>query len=909
MSLLRRPLRLRPLVLSLLPLLGISPLALAAEGAAPTELEAVKITGSRIPRASVEGPSPVTVITQQQIEAQGYRSAFEALSALTENTGSVQGEDFGNTFTPAANTINLRGLGPNRTLVLVNGRRQSDYPLAYEGSVNVVNLANIPSALIDRIEVLTGGASAVYGSDAIAGVVNIILKKTYEGVGINLKAGTTGQGGGDNQRLQVVGGSSSDQWDAIFGLEIANRKAIYGSQRDFMDSLTDDPRGVAPLPTAVAYRRNASTSTYIDPGLAGCDASVGLYGGSVFRAQNPRQGAYCGSNEAAATFWTVQTEKRNIDAYSALTWRLNERQELFADVAIGTARIYNNTRAPSWTSSRNYFYNQASGQLESWYRRFAPEEIGGVQRNANRFLETSWSFNVGARGSLGSSDWDYEAAYSRSRYENRTRRPVLLAGINDYLLGPKLGTRNGVDVYAPDPARLYQPLTPNEYADLSATQESRNAAWLQAATFSVNGQLFDLPGGRAALAAVLEAGSQGYNNRPDPRLATGEFWNTSAGIPAGGERDRYAAGVELQLPLLERLTATVAGRYDQYRAAGDHIGKATWSAGLEFRPIDTLLLRASAATSFRAPDMNYVFASETRGYNPGMTDYWRCRSAGQAYDDCDYSGLSIDYTSGANPQLQPETATSYGAGFVWSPSPNVDFTADYYDIRIDQEVTNLDSSRILRDEADCRLGQTVGGDARDINSAQCQDALSRVIRNPADAAVQPNQVVRVLINPINAASESVRGIDLKANTRWDAGRYGQFSARLAYSLVIDHEYRQFAEDEAIDQRNSLDSYQWRSKVNGSVTWAINDWTATLYGIRYGSLPKTDGSGRIAPYMTYNASVYRRLTDNASVGLIVNNLRDSRPPADRNGGGWPFYPVGNYDPYGRQLWLEFDYRFL
>ncbi len=96
----------------------------------------------------------MTVISREQIDAQGYRNAFDALSALTENTGNVQGEDFGNTFTPAANTINLRGLGPNRTLVLVNGRRQADYPLAYEGSVNVVNLANIPSALIERIEVL-----------------------------------------------------------------------------------------------------------------------------------------------------------------------------------------------------------------------------------------------------------------------------------------------------------------------------------------------------------------------------------------------------------------------------------------------------------------------------------------------------------------------------------------------------------------------------------------------------------------------------------------------------------------------------------------------------------------------------------------------------------------------------------
>ncbi|WP_268595884.1 hypothetical protein, partial [Escherichia coli] len=135
-----------------------------------------------------------------------------------------------------------------------------------------------------------------------------------------------------------------------------------------------------------------------------------------------------------------------------------------------------------------------TGNLESWYRRFAPEEIGGLPRNANRFLENSWSFNVGARGQIGDSGWDYEAVYSRSRYENRTRRPVLLAGINEYLLGPKLGVRNGVEVYAPDPARLFQPLTPNEYEGLSDYQ---NVAWLQTFSASVNGRLFALPGGDA----------------------------------------------------------------------------------------------------------------------------------------------------------------------------------------------------------------------------------------------------------------------------------------------------------------------------------------------------------------------------------------------------------------------------
>lgn len=907
MSAPHKAMRPRPLVLALSSLMLASLPAFAQESA-PTTLQEVKVTGSRIPRASVEGPSPVTVISREQIDAQGYRNAFDALSALTENTGNVQGEDFGNTFTPAANTINLRGLGPNRTLVLVNGRRQADYPLAYEGSVNVVNLANIPSALIERIEVLAAGASAVYGSDAIAGVVNIILKDRFEGVDVNVRAGGTQQGGGDNQRVQVVGGSSGERWDGLFGFEFDVRKAIHARQRDFMDSLDDDPAGKAPQATAIAYRRNAATGRNIDPGVNGCDAASDIYGGSVFRANNPRQGWYCGSNEAAASYWTVQTQKRNLNGYGLLTFHVNETTDLFADVAVGSARIYNNTRAPTWTSARNYFYNQTTGNLESWYRRFAPEEIGGLPRNANRFLENSWSFNVGARGQIGDSGWDYEAVYSRSRYENRTRRPVLLAGINEYLLGPKLGVRNGVEVYAPDPARLFKPLTPGEYEGLSGYQESRNAAWLQTFSASVNGRLFALPGGDAALAAVVEAGSQGYRNRPDPRLGTGEFWNTSAGIGAGGDRDRYAAGVELQLPLLKSLTTTLAGRYDQYRAGGEHIGKATWSFGVEFRPIESLLIRGSAATSFRAPDMNYVFATETRGYNPGMTDYWRCRTAGQSYDNCDYNGLSIDYSNRANAQLQPETAKSYGFGVVWSPLSGLDFSADYYDIRIDNEVTSLDTSRILRDEADCRLGRTLGGEARDIGSPLCQDALSRVIRNPSTATVQPDQVTRVLINPINAASESVRGLDLKGNWRFDAGRYGRFTTRLAYTVVLEHTYRQFSDDPERDIRNSLDDYQWRSKANGSITWNQGDWTTTLYGNRFGSLPKTDGSGRIAPYMTYNASVFRQFGENLSVGVIVNNLRDSRPPADRNGGGWPFYPVGNYDPYGRQYWLQLDYRF-
>lgn len=876
-----------------------------------TTLEQVVVTGSRIPRATLEGPSPVTVISKEDIDAQGYRSVFDALSALTQNTGVVQGEDFGNTFTPAANTLNLRGLGPNHTLVLVNGRRLADYPLAYEGSVNVVNLANIPSALIQRIEVLAGGASAIYGSDAVAGVVNIILKEKFDGTDVNVRIGGTEEGGGQNQRVQLVSGWSNDTVDAVFGIELFHRQAIWGDQRDFMDSLLDNPSGTALLPTQVGFRRNARTNGYIDPG-ANCAGLGGLYHGSTFRANNPRQGWFCGSNEASPAFWTLQTQKKNADAYGSVTWHVGERTDVFADVQLGISTIENNTRAPSWTSDNNYFLNQATGLNEIWYRRIAPEEIGSAHANNNRFLERSWAFTAGIRGEFGESEWGYELAYNRGRYENRTKRRQLLAGINEFFLGPRLGTTaTGIGIYRPDPARLYTPLTPADYQRLTGFHESNNAAWIQNLTFTVNGELFDLPAGPVGFAGVVEAGSQGYRNRPDPHLGDGTFWNTSAGVRASGERDRYAIGAEVNVPIFSRLTASAAARYDEFRFAGRRSGKATWNAGLEFRPLDSLLLRATAATSFRAPDMNYIFAAETRGYNPGMTDYWRCRTAGQPYDDCDYAGLAIDYTSTGNPGLKPENGKSYGFGIVWSPSDRFDVSVDYYDIRLDDQVTNLSSSRILREEADCRLGATIGGEPRDINSPNCQDALRRVLRNPPDAAVQPNQVRRVLINAINAASERTAGIDLKTNFRFSAGRYGDFATRLGYTLVTKHTYKQFSDDALIDLRDTLDpleSGDWRSKVNTGVTWTVGPWSTSLTALRYGSLPKSDGSGRIAPYTRYNGSVAYKFNDRSSLSLIVNNLRNSRPPEDKSGGGWPFYPVGNYDPYGRQFWLEYNHHF-
>lgn len=192
-----------------LALMGVAASAAAqAPASSPVQqLDAVQVTGSRIPRAQVEGPAPITVINAEQIRSSGFTSVPDVLRAMTQNGGETQSQQSssGADFSPGAQQVDLRGLGPNHTLVLVNGRRIADFPMPFKGRSNFTDVSNIPLGMIERIEVLTGSASAIYGSDAIAGVVNFILKKKADGTTIDMRMGTTTEGGGESlDRKSVV---------------------------------------------------------------------------------------------------------------------------------------------------------------------------------------------------------------------------------------------------------------------------------------------------------------------------------------------------------------------------------------------------------------------------------------------------------------------------------------------------------------------------------------------------------------------------------------------------------------------------------------------------------------------------------------------------------------------------------
>lgn len=876
----------RGAVISAAPLRAAVPAAKVQPLAANAEqtLERVVVTGSRIPRAQQEGPSPVTVISSEEIQNRGYRNVFEALQTQTQNTGMTQGEDYGNTWQPAANALNLRDLGPNHTLVLINGRRVADYPTAYGGSVNFTNLANIPAVMIDRIEILSGGASAIYGSDAIAGVVNIVLKKKFDGVDVNLRAGTTERGGGDNQRLQLVGGGATGDFEGLFGLQVEQRQPVWANQRGFMDSYPDDNN--------VGYRLNPQSGRYL--GDASCAGLGGLFGGNVAPVPGARGLSLHDRPVLQQLLDPADQEgklrrlrrrhlapERQRQAVRRPAVRLRPPAEQYPRAVLHLAGLHQclQRRPGALVPAVLARGDRRQEQQQQQVARGVLDRHPRLQRPRRQYL-------LGIR-----TGRDPLRVPQRPHYPlhpgGRDPRPVPGPQARRTRWLPGLRSRSGAPRTSAERGRMAQP---------AAQRDPAQRVLLQTYSFTGNGELFDLPAGPVAFAGVLEVGKQGYRIRPDSQYNDGSLYNVSKASSSGGSRDRYAAGGEFSIPLHDTLLASAAGRWDQYRFSGRTEEQTTYNLGLEWRPLTSLLLRGSYGTSFRAPDLNYIYQADANGYYPAQKDYYGCE---KGVDGACKNGR-VDYVQSGTPDLKSERGRYWSYGFVWSPSSRFDFSADYYHIQIDDLLTTLDPDKLLRDEAACRSG------GLDPDSAQCRDTLARVERNAGDASVDPNRLNKVYVNAINAAKERTSGIDLRSNIRWGAGDYGAFSSTLGYTLVLSHDYQQSDDYPSENQRDSLDSHDWRSKLNASLTWDYAQFTSTLFAVRYGSVTNAAGSGRLSPWTVFNASARYRLNERASVGLTVNNLLDQIKEDDSD--GWPYYPTGNYDAMGRQWWLDFSYHF-
>jgi outer membrane receptor protein involved in Fe transport len=880
------------------------------------KLEAVQVTGSLIPRAQIEGASPITTITAKDIDRQGFADTFEALRALPIANGSVQDPQFTGGYTPAAKTVSLFGLSPSFTLTLLNGRPMASYPLAYNGNNNITDISNIPVGLIDHIDVLTGGQSSVYGSAAIAGVINIVLKDHIEGTHLSLRYGDYSDGGGASKRLQLTSGH---QWGALEvsgGIQLSKEDPIYAYQRSYLDSNDDDPTGKGAVNSRTFLRMaEGNDPHYIDPGAATCAPLSGLYDGSTtysYRAGSSL-GHYCGSPKNVG-YATLANQSTDANGSLFVRYHVNDNTELYSDMLYSYSNPTYSGGSPFWNQT---FYNKTSGQYEEWQRIFAPEEVG-LDATDQHVFTRSYNVSMGVRGGIGNSSWNYDAYYNRSQSNVVRKSTDFLAnnGIDAYYLGPQLGTdASGYPIYAPNLDRLYQPLTRALYDQFTATNEADSVAWTQNETVTANTtSLFSLPAGDVGFAAIVQNSNERFDNRSASPLADeGYFRGVTGSTTAAGKRSQYAFGGELRIPLLEQLVANVSTRYDKYSYAGGGNGKATYKLGLEYRPMDTLLLRGSYATAFRAPDMFYLFSSRSSGYSQS-TDYYKCREAGyntQTYSDCPQSGTSMLAVSSGNTGLKDITAKSFTYGFVWSTADNrLSWSVDYNAVTISNEVVTLSTDEILSQEADCRLGTSENGQtAYDINSPTCQAVLGEVKRLPSTDPINPGGIQEVDTYPINVATEFQSGIQSSLSYHLPTASIGNFQFNLDYYDELRHTYQEKAGDPTLNYLCCSNSDEFKSRVSASATWTIGKWSSTLFGVRNGSTWNAIGTEKdIGPWITFNGSVNYKVTPKTAISLVVNNIANKRPPVDSTNGSWPYYDVGNYNALGRAVYLELGFDF-
>ncbi|TYT27562.1 TonB-dependent receptor [Luteimonas viscosa] len=883
------------------------------------ELDTVQVTGSRIPRAQVEGPAPITVITSEQIQAGGFTSVPDVMQSLTQNGGQTQSQQSAGAadFSPGAQQVDLRALGPNHTLVLVNGRRIADFPLPFGGRSNFTDVSSLPLGMIDRIEVLTGSASAIYGSDAISGVVNFILKKQADGLTVDYRFGQTERGDAENFRLNVSGGFSRGGLNAVLGMEYRNQRPLWGFDRAQQDSTFDAPSASSRLPQR-NFLRTDWWDDYLDPGQDTCDSLSHLNEGSIGYHERARYGWFCGSDRSVA-YRTVISDREGVNAYGSLSYAFANGSEWFADLQAGRHEL-SLFRAPrSWSlmmpdgNEEGYFYNQATDQIEYWQRQFTLEEMGGLRSGMVNTVQRTFGVTTGFKGTLW-SDWDYEAALSHSQYRSEISWPQIVAArANDLFLGPQLPGEyewRGVayPIFDADPTRLYTPLTRAEYDGIFAHTTYRPESETQTLAFTLTRtDLFELPGGGAGFAATAELGHQSYDLNPDP-LATQYYYYSWKDSDGQGSRDRWALASELRMPVLERLDLSLAGRFDQYRFAGRDPNRFTWSAGLEWRPLDSLLVRGSYGTAFRAPDLHYVFSGPGND-ETSVDDYWRCavEEPDESIDDCSYSGEGIIRSRAGNRDLEPETSDSWTAGMVWSPAPWFDLSVDWFDIDMRDQVQDLRVSEVMLNERDCRLGTI------DIGSPLCVDTLARITR------LDDGSLYGVHVNPINVARETTSGIDVSANLRWDT-RAGIFRLNGGYTRVHAHDIQVYPDEPVVDMFAINSGYDIpRTKASLRLSWEREAWSASVQGRRLGRLPNDDSYYEIwspedgtdawipATYR-YNANLQYAFDEHARLSLTVVNLFDKAPPYDPTYTGYPYYDISWFDTEGRSFYLQYTHKF-
>ncbi len=844
------------------------------------ELGRVEVTGSRIKRTDVEGAAPVQIIDRETIELSGEVSVSDILRNLPINTGGSFRPQSGSSAQSAAQ-LSLRGLGAGRTLVLIDGRRAPVAPQIGTGQ----DLNLIPIGAVERIEILSDGASAVYGTDAIGGVVNIITRKDYEGVQVAYGEGFSQREGGDTQIGSVTIGAAGAKSSVIAGVSWNKRDIIFARDREWS-------RGGASifsnnfLTSGFAFIPDTATTT--GPGNeAGC--------------QGP------GFNYSASGFCTYdftlvsadEAEVENLSMFSRAQYEINEDWTAVANLSLSRVETFGRyAPVPSspWLvggfgaivlpvgSPNHPATTPANGGLNpnfADYQDFANDLLLMTHRFAangprDTFTDAQqYDIDLAVRGRIGDVDLDIGARYVDSQYFETGRNYIVSA-----LAQPQFdsGAYN-----------IYDPFgTPQEVLQSFTATIGRDATTLQREVYAIGStDLFDMEYGPLSVAFGAEYRDEDYADIYDDLQANGNITG-SAGNSAGARRYQYAVFGEALIPLAPNFEVTLAGRFDDFSDFGNvFVPKVS----ARWQPLDELTLRATWGEGFRAPPLS-ILAAQPAFSADTVRDPQTCVFQGQAPDcQTQITGFVI-----ANPNLDAEESTQWLIGAAFQPTDWFSGTIDFYNTEIEQRVAGIGSQQIIN----CVLGTT----------QNCPPGLSQL---PANATPPvPSLGLGVARNPqggvlyvqrgfASLGTIETSGIDLSLNTNFDLGRFGQLTNELIGSYIVDFEV-----DSGADIAGDAQTPEYRAILR--TVWTMGDFTV---GYNINHIASQDNAlstalDRLSSWTTHDVQVNYLTPYNFRVTLGMDNITDRDPVVDPGEGrGFNF---NLYDGYGRITYLRAQLEF-
>jgi len=914
------------------------------------KLETITVTGSRIRSVDVETAQPVFTMDRAQIQATGLTDVSDILQRMvsagtpdiTPQDTLSSGSDVGGRYT------SIRYLGSQRTLVLVNGRRWST-------SINgLTDLSTIPTSMIERIEVLKDGASSIYGSDAIGGVVNIITRDHYNGAEANVYYGQNQKGDGQQQQYDITFGTSTDKSNTIFSASYQNTDAIWDRKRQ------ETTYAYGPRHPTDGYGQGA-WGRVVDPatgesyvinhanGQAGDTSNLANY-----HLYDPSNVDDLYNTQADMTF-RAPTRLKNLFA--------QERYNLTDNVTLRATGSYSERSSSSQLAgypfrsdgnqqvliSGDNAYNPFPGQDVEFFRRTV--ELPRVTESTSKLSH----FDVGAEGyfALGAHDWNWDVTYN---YSKADIHQTTTGNLNLLNAAKALGPTAVVDgqvvcADADDRAAGCVPWnilagpggTPQSVWNYVAAVEQASAKdTTQDFSANVGGGLFDLPAGTVNLALGVEHRRESGSFTPD-QFASSGYSTDLASAPTRGAYQLNEAYAELDVPVLrdlpgaQELGVNVSSRYSHYSNFGSTTNN---KYSFRWRPIEDLLVRGTYAEGFRAPTLNDLYGGTGQSFesfldpcdsvygaaasNAGVAS--ACRAAGvpAGYRQITQSGAPISsaqggqtptpFLSGSNPDLKPETSVTRTLGLVYSPHyvQGLDFTLDYYRINIKNTIQSVLASDIL-------------------NYCYVQNApafCGRFTRGADGAITSLNESLA------NLGRLNTEGYDFSVHYRLPQTSFGQFVATLDSTYLTKYEVQNGPGQPVQGQAGMIEPATtqglFRVRANASLDWSYGNFGAT-WTLRYfsglrdscwdvgvecnepnytnpwiGTVGASSKGG-----VTFNDAQFRyKLPWNGTVSVGVNNLFNKKGPYYYNvtasgSGSPPYLPLFDIDRY---FYVSYNQKF-